>query len=389
MGTGVTSLSDYRLALALEAANLGTWTWDMAAGTTAWDVRLEEMHGLPPGGFGGTFEDWLASLYPDDRADCLARVERALADPGPYMLLHRTTWPDGSIHYIECRGRVLTDERGIPTGTTGVAIDVTDREHHKAATSEALAREHELVEVFQQALLPTSLPEVPNTKVAARYMAAQSDAGVGGDWYAVLPLSDGRLGLAIGDVAGHGLDAVADMAAARFSLRALALSDPSGPELVLARLNDVVRVFEGDTMITAIFGVLDPVARHVDVCQRRSLLGVGPRSRRYGSMARRALRSAARRGDRISSPPSRRPTGFDARPVHGRTRRAENRADRPGHGAPASCVRSGAGRAGGAVYEPGRSDVSRRSGDGRRRHGRRRRDLTTSRRSTWWCTPKV
>ena len=183
MGTGVTSLSDYRLALALEAANLGTWTWDMAAGTTAWDVRLEEMHGLPPGGFGGTFEDWLASLYPDDRADCLARVERALADPGPYMLLHRTTWPDGSIHYIECRGRVLTDERGIPTGTTGVAIDVTDREHHKAATSEALAREHELVEVFQQALLPTSLPEVPNTKVVARYMAAQSDAGVGGDWY--------------------------------------------------------------------------------------------------------------------------------------------------------------------------------------------------------------
>ena len=232
----------------------------MAAGTTAWDVRLEEMHGLPPGGFGGTFEDWLASLYPDDRPDCLARVERALANPGPYMLLHRTTWPDGSIHYIECRGTVLTDERGIPTGTTGVAIDVTDREHHKAATSEALAREHELVEVFQQALLPTSLPEVPNTRVAARYMAAQSDAGVGGDWYAVLPLSDGRLGLAIGDVAGHGLDAVADMAAARFSLRALALSDPSGPELVLARLNDVVRVFEGDTMITAIFGVLDPVA---------------------------------------------------------------------------------------------------------------------------------
>jgi PAS domain S-box-containing protein len=256
----VTSLIEFRLALALEAAQLGTWTWDMAAGTTTWDVRLEELHGLPPGGFGGTFEDWLASLHPEDRAECLARVERALASPGPYVLLHRTIWRDGSVHHIECRGTVLTDEGGAPTGTTGVAIDVTDREQHRVATSEALARERDLVGVLQQALLPTSLPEVPGTTIGVRYIPAQSDAGVGGDWYAVLPLSGGRLGLAIGDVAGHGVGAVADMAAARFSLRALALTDPVAPERVLERLNNVVRVFESDTMITALYGVLDPVA---------------------------------------------------------------------------------------------------------------------------------
>jgi PAS domain-containing protein len=110
----VTSLIEFRLTLALEAAQLGTWTWDMAAGTTTWDVRLEELHGLPPGGFGGTFEDWLASLHPEDRAECLARVERALASPGPYVLLHRTIWRDGSVHYIECRGTVLTDEVARP-----------------------------------------------------------------------------------------------------------------------------------------------------------------------------------------------------------------------------------------------------------------------------------
>ena len=226
----MTSLIEFRLTLALEAAQLGTWTWDMAAGTTTWDVRLEELHGLPPGGFGGTFEDWLASLHPEDRAECLARVERALASPGPYVLLHRTIWRDGSVHYIECRGTVLTDEVGAPTGTTGVAIDVTDREQHRVATSAALARERDLVGVLQQALLPTSLPEVPGTTIGVRYIPARSDAGVGGDWYAVLPLTDGRLGVAIGDVAGHGLDAVADMAAARFSLRALALTDPVAPE---------------------------------------------------------------------------------------------------------------------------------------------------------------
>jgi phosphoserine phosphatase RsbU/P len=254
------SITDQRLALALEAARLGTWTWDMAAGTTTWDVRLEELHGLPPGGFGGTFEDWLTSLHPDDRAECLERVEKALAEPGPYVLLHRTIWADGSVHHIECRGTVLVDDTGAPIGTTGVAIDVSERELHKAVTTEALARERELVNVFQQALLPAALPKIHGTTLAARYIAAEGPSVVGGDWYAVLPLPDGRLGVAIGDVAGHGLDAVADMAAVRFSLRALALSEPA-PDRVLERLNQVVNVFESDTMITALYGVLDPKSR--------------------------------------------------------------------------------------------------------------------------------
>jgi PAS domain S-box-containing protein len=255
----VSSLVDQRLTLALEAAQLGTWTWSMAAGTTEWDPRLEEMHGLATGEFGGTFDDWLAALHPDDRAPCLARVEQALANPGPYMLLHRTIWKDGSVHHLECRGTVLVDNDGAPTGTTGVAIDVTEREWNKAAVRQALERQNEVVRVLQQALLPAALPPVDGTRIAARYIAAASNPAVGGDWYAVLPLPDKRLGVAIGDVAGHGLGAVADMASARFSLRALALSEPA-PELVLERLNQVVRVFEADTMITALYGVYDPAA---------------------------------------------------------------------------------------------------------------------------------
>jgi PAS domain S-box-containing protein len=256
----VTSLTDQRLALALEAAQLGTWTWNMATATTKWDARLEELHGMGPGEFGGTFEDWLASLHPDDRAECLARVERALARPGPYSLQHRTIWRDGSVHHIECRGMVLVDDDGAPTGTTGVAIDVTDRELRTAAVTQELVQQHEVIDTLQQALLPATLPHVAGTKIAARYVAAETSAAIGGDWYAVLALPDDRLGLAIGDVAGHGLDAVADMAAVRFSLRALALTETE-PEVVLDRLNEVVRVFESDTMITAIYGVLDPRAR--------------------------------------------------------------------------------------------------------------------------------
>jgi PAS domain S-box-containing protein len=256
----VSSNVEERLALALEAAQLGTWTWDMALGTTTWDVRLEELHGMAAGAFGGTFEDWVEALHPEDRAECVARVTKALAAPGPYELLHRTTWPDGSIHWIECRGKVLVDGNGEPVGTTGVAADITERKAREGRVTRQLADERRQVEVLQTALLPEVLPSVPGLSIAAIYLTAVGPTEIGGDWYAVVPLPGGRLGLAIGDVAGHGLDAVADMAAARFSLRALALTG-SQPDVVLNQLNDVVRTFGGDTMVTALYGILDPAAR--------------------------------------------------------------------------------------------------------------------------------
>ena len=239
MGLG---LAEERLALAVDAAQLGCWVWDMASGITTWDERLEAMHGLPPGGFGGTFEHWVRSLHPADREECIRRVEAALEHPGPYLLMHRTIWPDGSVHIIECRGTVLVDEAGRPTGTTGVAIDVTSRER--------------VVQTLQQTLLPRTFPSQPGARVAARYRAATGPTEIGGDWYAVIALPDRQLGLAIGDVAGHGLEAIADMAAARFSLRALALTDPR-PDVVLKNLDRVVKVFESDSMITALYGVID------------------------------------------------------------------------------------------------------------------------------------
>jgi serine phosphatase RsbU (regulator of sigma subunit) len=173
------------------------------------------------------------------------------------VLIHRTNFRDGTPRVIECRGTVLVDEHGAPTGTTGVAFDVTERERHDAALVDALARERELAASLQLALLPKGLPAVAGVRVAARYVAAEGDADVGGDWYAVLPLAGDAVGLAVGDVAGHGLDAVADMASVRFSLRALGLTEPA-PERVLEALSQVVRVFSGNSIVTALYGILDP-----------------------------------------------------------------------------------------------------------------------------------
>jgi PAS domain S-box-containing protein len=244
------------LELALEAAQLGTWSWDEQTGLTVWDERLEAMHGMAPGTFGGTFADWEASLYPADRAACVAQVQAAMANPGPYVLLYRTQWPDGSIHWLEGRGRVLTDDDGAALGTIGVVVDVTDREERQAALARRIAEDHRLIQHVQRALLPVRMPQVAGVEFAARYEAAPGSA-IGGDWYAFVPLRDGRLGVAVGDVAGHGLSAVAEMAAIRFSMRSVSyLHD--GPDEVLAQLSELVRVFSPDTMVTALYGTLDP-----------------------------------------------------------------------------------------------------------------------------------
>ena len=249
-------LEHEHLQLALEAAQLGTWYWDEETGRTVWDARLEAMHGMAPGTFGGTFDDWKASLHPADRAECVARVAAVMADPGPYVLLHRCIWPDGSVHWIEGRGRVMTDDSGKALGTMGVVLDVTEREERQAALTQRAVEDHRLIQNVQRALLPVRMPQVAGIEFAARYEAAPGSA-IGGDWYAFVPLRGGRLGIAIGDVAGHGLAAVAEMAHVRFSLRSLSYLHDD-PTEVLSQLSELVRVFSPDTMITALYGTLDP-----------------------------------------------------------------------------------------------------------------------------------
>ena len=83
--------------------------------------------------------------------------------------------------------------------------------------------EHGIAETLQRSLLPLSLPPVPGVTVAARYLPARAETEVGGDWYDVVPLDDGRLALTIGDVSGHGIEAASLMARLRDALRAAAL----------------------------------------------------------------------------------------------------------------------------------------------------------------------
>ena len=139
--------SEQRLRLAHEAAQLGSWHWDMTTGVNVWDDQLEAIYGLPPGGFDGTFEAWEATVHPDDRGQVMEIVQNAIAERSSYVLRNRMFWPDGTLRWIEAHGKVTIDEHGNPTGTIGCVRDITDRVVVEQRVADAAARALLLQEV--------------------------------------------------------------------------------------------------------------------------------------------------------------------------------------------------------------------------------------------------
>ncbi|MGW2647319.1 PP2C family protein-serine/threonine phosphatase [Streptomyces sp. NPDC001393] len=115
----------------------------------------------------------------------------------------------------------------------------------------------ELAIALQRGMLPRDLPAAPGLHLAVRYTPANLGLNVGGDWYDAFALPDGRIGLAIGDVQGHNIEAAAFMGQVRAGLRALA-SVTGEPGELLARTNDLLLSLGSDLFATCTFMRLDP-----------------------------------------------------------------------------------------------------------------------------------
>ncbi|WP_329024207.1 SpoIIE family protein phosphatase [Streptomyces sp. NBC_00690] len=146
------------------------------------------------------------------------------------------------------------------TARAAVCIDNARRYAHERRTAVTL----------QRSLLPRSLPDQAALEVAARYLPAGGRAGVGGDWFDVIPLSGARVALVAGDVVGHGIQAAATMGRLRSAVRTLADIDLP-PDELLTHFDDVVLrlaaevgtergVEHGDVGATCLYAVYDPVS---------------------------------------------------------------------------------------------------------------------------------
>ncbi|MEU0395805.1 SpoIIE family protein phosphatase [Streptomyces sp. NPDC006208] len=117
--------------------------------------------------------------------------------------------------------------------------------------------ERRLALTLQRALLPHRLPQVPGVRLATHYRASNRGAEVGGDWYDVLALPDGAVGLAIGDVMGHDVEAAIVMGQLRSALHSLAM-EGAGPAQVLARLDAYLQSLAIERFATCLYAVYNP-----------------------------------------------------------------------------------------------------------------------------------
>ncbi|MEU4499459.1 SpoIIE family protein phosphatase [Streptomyces sp. NPDC023998] len=172
-------------------------------------------------------------------------------------------------------------------GELAVADELAARTAVCIDNARRFTREHTAALMLQRSLLPQNLPRLSGLELAYRYLPADVMAGVGGDWFDVIPLSGMRVGLVVGDVVGHGLRAAATMGRLRTSVRVLAQLDLP-PEELLSHLDDLIgqpadegaaAPLERDTPphdealgVTCLYAVYDPVTGRCRMARAGHLL---------------------------------------------------------------------------------------------------------------------
>ncbi|WP_446745489.1 SpoIIE family protein phosphatase [Silvibacterium acidisoli] len=148
---------------------------------------------------------------------------------------------------------------------TGLAIEISELARSlatEAAQRERVNREIEIAREVQERLFPQEMPQLPGATIAG---ACRPALGVGGDYYDVFELTDGRTGLAIGDVSGKGIAAALLMASLRASLRGVTLDNPRDFANLMDKVNRLVyEASASNRYATFFFAAYDPKTRQLD-----------------------------------------------------------------------------------------------------------------------------
>jgi serine phosphatase RsbU (regulator of sigma subunit)/PAS domain-containing protein len=290
-GLRAASDEDGRLAEMLDQVQrigrLGGWEEDLRTGSVRWTEAAYAVFGLDPVHASPIPISELDRHVADaDRALVIQFRQSLLRDGEPAAAVFSVVRPqDGALRQI----RVFADpllERGDPLLTPshpalargdvvalrGAFQDVTALYQTQVALAETrgqladseqrAAEEHELAVRLQRAIMPSGVRpvETAGVDIAVRYRPAMAGSLVAGDWYDVLQLASGDLLLVVGDIVGHGIEAVTGMVAARNALRGLAVTEAEPHEL-LSQLNYAACRFTEGVTGTVICGRYNPRTR--------------------------------------------------------------------------------------------------------------------------------
>jgi serine phosphatase RsbU (regulator of sigma subunit)/PAS domain-containing protein len=259
------------LAHVQRLGQLGGWDEDFRARTVRWTEAAYAIFGLDPaeGAAPISMSDLQAYVVGADRPLVRRFRQSLLVQREPAAALFRIIRPeDGAVRQIRVFAEPVL-ENGDVVALRGAFQDVSALYHTQvalAATRDQLAdseqraaEEHELAIRLQRAIMPsgTRTGETSGVDIAVRYRPAQAGYLVAGDWYDTLTLPGGDLLLVVGDIAGHGIEAVTGMVAARNALRGLAATDAE-PRDLLGQLNYAACLFTEGVTGTVICGRYDP-----------------------------------------------------------------------------------------------------------------------------------
>ncbi len=136
-----------QLRIALDAANMGTWVWDLETNEEIWSEALERIFGFAPGEYDGKLETFYSRVHPDDLALVQATDYKTLTQGGMHSNEYRIVLPDGTIRWYMGRGQVYANAAGKPQRVLGVGLDVTELKRGVEESRKALLKERELSEL--------------------------------------------------------------------------------------------------------------------------------------------------------------------------------------------------------------------------------------------------
>ncbi|UBF25795.1 response regulator [Kovacikia minuta CCNUW1] len=145
------------LRLALGAARMGAWDWNIITGEEKWSREVAEIFGEDPDTRETSYEVFIERIHPDDRAYMEQAQQRTLEQGQEYNVEYRIVQDDGSIHWVNSRGNVMRDNDGKPVRMTGITMDVSDRKRAELSLQQAEEKYRSIFENAADGIFQTTV----------------------------------------------------------------------------------------------------------------------------------------------------------------------------------------------------------------------------------------